>query len=90
MHFEPYQQSSPELGPWLNKPLGHSDFEALPEFKVEQVLQEQRRKAKNGRQVPEYLIRFVGYDATYDKWLTRKATQECPRCLTELGVLPTP
>ena len=71
-HLKPYQWLSPELGPQLSKPLGHSDFKALPEFEVEHVLQEWRRKAKNGRQVPEFLTRFVRYDATYDKWLTCK------------------
>ena len=82
-HLEPYQQSSPELGPRLNKRLGPFDFEALPEYEVERVLQERWRKAKNGRRVLEYLTRFVGYDATYDEWLTRKQLKNAPDVLQD-------
>ena len=82
VHLEPYRRSSLELGPRLNKPLGRSGFEVLPEYEVEHVLQEWRRK-KNGRRVPEYLTRFVGYDATYDEWLTHKQLKNAPDVLQD-------
>ena len=80
-HLEPYHQSGLELGPRPTKPLGRLGFKDLPEYDVERILQDCWRKAKNRRHVPEFLVRFVGYDATYDEWLTRKQLKNAPEVL---------
>ena len=83
MHLEPYRQSSSDLGPRHTKALGWLGFKELPEYNIEHVLQDCWRKARNERHIQEFLMRFMGYNASYDEWLTCKHLKNAPDILCE-------
>ena len=70
-HLEKYSSSDPSFGSRPSKNLARADFRELPEYEVECIVGERWRKARYGRRVQELLTRFVGYDSTYDEWLSR-------------------
>ena len=69
-HLEKYQSSSPEFGECPTKSLNWGDFNEMPEYEVEQIITECRKKGKNGRQIIQYLTWFKGYLADSDEWLS--------------------
>ena len=71
-HLEKYIVSDPFFGEWPSKKLNHADFTESPEFEVESIQAYHWCKAKNNWQVQEFLIRFTGYNSTFDKWLTQR------------------
>ena len=50
-HLEKYQTSLPEFGEWPQKSLNQKDFNDLPEYKVERIIAEHRKKGRNGKQI---------------------------------------
>jgi hypothetical protein len=80
-HLEKYQQSPPEFGERPTKNLQREDFEALPEFKVEEIVAERRHKARNGRRIIQYLTRFKGYSPEDDEWLTTGQLKNAPEAV---------
>ena len=82
-HLEKYTVSDPFFGSRPSKSLQRADFETLPEFEVEAIIAERWRKSKKGRWVQEFLTRFVGYDANFDEWLTRRQLRNAPDILRD-------
>ena len=54
-HLEKYQPSPAEFGSHPTKSLNHEDFEALPEYEVDGIITEQRKRSKNGQKIIQYL-----------------------------------
>jgi hypothetical protein len=54
-HPEKYQPSPAEFGNFPTKNLNHEDFEALPEYEVNKIITEQRKRSKNGWRIIQYL-----------------------------------
>jgi hypothetical protein len=44
----------------------------LPEYKVDKIIAEQRKKGRIGRCIIQYLTQFIGLSADYNEWLTLK------------------
>jgi hypothetical protein len=47
-HLEKYQPSPAEFGNCPTKNLNREDFEALPEYEVDKIITERRKRSKNG------------------------------------------
>src|ERR1700683_4560710 len=70
-HLEKYQSSPAEFGEHPIKNLNREDFNELPEYEVERIITERKKKGRNGRRIIQYLTRFKGYPADSDEWLTQ-------------------
>jgi hypothetical protein len=77
-HLEKYQLSPAKFGNQPTKSLNHADFEELPEYEVEMIIMDRRKKGRKGRFVMEYLTQFKGYNANLDKWLNLKQLKNAP------------
>jgi len=82
-HLEKYQPSPTEFGNRPTKNLNREDFEALPEYKVDKIITERRKRSKNGRRIIQYLTRFKGYTADSNKWLTLSQLKNTPDILEQ-------
>ena len=80
-HLEKYQPLPAEFGNRPTKSLNCADFDELPEYKVEMILTDQRKKSRKGRYVVEYLPRFKGYNANLDEWLNSRQLRNAPEIL---------
>jgi len=80
-HLAKYQPSPAEFGNRPTKSLNQDDFDKLPEYKVEKIIAEQRKKGKNGWCIIQYLTWFKGYTADSDKWLNQKQLRNTPEIL---------
>jgi hypothetical protein len=80
-HLERYQASPPEFGDRPQKSLNREDFDELPEYEVDKIVAERRKKGRNGRRILQYLTRFKGYSEEYDEWLTSKQLKNAPEPL---------
>ena len=85
-HFEKYQTSPPEFGARPQKSLNWEDFDELPEYEVDKIVAEHRKKGRSGRQVLQYLTRFKGYSEEYDEWLTDNQLRNTPKPLATHSV----
>ncbi|KIO27143.1 hypothetical protein M407DRAFT_7409, partial [Tulasnella calospora MUT 4182] len=70
------------------KQLNRGDFEDLPEYEVEKVVDERwenlpARKGRKARRIKRYLTRFVGYGPEWDEWLTEQDLRNAPLVLQE-------
>ena len=80
-HQERYQPSPAEFGNRPTKSLNCTDFDELPEYKVEMIIADRRKRSRKGRYVMEYLTRFNGYNADLDKWLNSRELRNAPEIL---------
>ena len=80
-HLERYQPSPAEFGNRPTKSLNRADFDELPEYKVEMIIADQRKRSRKGRYIMEYLTRFKGYSADSDKWLNSRQLRNAPEIL---------
>jgi hypothetical protein len=80
-HLEKYQSSPPEFGDRPQKSLNREDFDELPEYEVDKIIAERRKKGRNGRRVLQYLTRFKEYSEEYDEWLTGNQLKNAPEAL---------
>jgi hypothetical protein len=80
-HLEAYALLDPQFGARLTRQLNRDDFKTIPEYEVECVLQECWKKGWNGKHIQELLTRFVGFDSSYDEWLTRRHLKNAPDAL---------
>jgi hypothetical protein len=80
-HLERYHVSEDNLGDRPKKHLNRLDFSEVPEYEVESITQERWRKSRKGRRTQELLVRFVGYDSSFDEWLTRRQLKNAPDIL---------
>jgi hypothetical protein len=82
-HLEKYQPLPTKFGNHPTKNLNREDFEALPEYEVDKIITEQRKRSKNGRRIIQYLTRFKGYTADSDEWLTSSQLKNAPDILEQ-------
>ena len=82
-HLEKYQPSPAKFGNCPTKDLNCEYFEALPEYEVDKIITEQRKRSKNGRKIIQYLTRFKGYTADSDEWLTLSQLKNAPDILEQ-------
>jgi hypothetical protein len=80
-HLEKYQPSPAEFDNRPTKSLNRADFDELPEYEVEMIIADRRKKSRKGRYVVEYLTRFKGYDADSDEWLNSRQLRNAPEVL---------
>ncbi|KAG8903991.1 hypothetical protein FRC01_008900 [Tulasnella sp. 417] len=87
-HLQPYRVSPPEFGERSRKHLNREDFEELPEYEVERIMDEKwedlpARKGRRSRRIKRYLTRFVGYGPEWDEWLTSQDLRNAPAVMRE-------
>src|ERR1700683_1147169 len=82
-HLEKYQSSPAEFGERLTESLNWEDFNGMPEYEVEQIITERKKKGRNGRQIVQYLTRFRGYSADSDEWLSPTQLRHAPDILEQ-------
>jgi hypothetical protein len=82
-HLEPYTESPENFGERPVKGFNRQDFEELPEYEVEKIIDAKWSKARNGRKLQLFKVRFAGYPPNYDEWLTRKDLKNAPDVLRE-------
>jgi hypothetical protein len=80
-HLERYVSSEAEFGERPIRHLNRLDFLEQPEFEVEAVLDSKWRRVRNGRRIELLLTKFVGYDHSFNEWLTRRQLRNAPEIL---------
>jgi len=80
-HLEKYQSSPAEFGERPTKDLNREDFNEMPEYEVERIITERKKKGRNGRRIIQYLTRFRGYSADSDEWLSPTQLRNAPDIL---------
>ena len=80
-HLEKYQTSPPEFGDRPRKSLNREDFNDLPEYEVERIIAERRKKGRNGKRILQYLTRFRRYSNEFDEWLSGSQLKNAPEPL---------
>jgi len=80
-HLEKYQASPTEFGVRPRKSLNREDFDELPEYEVDKIVAERRKKGRNGKRILQYLTRFKGYSEEFDEWLTENQLKNAPEPL---------
>jgi hypothetical protein len=80
-HLESYQNSPEEFGNRPRKHLNRDDFEEMPEYEVEKIIDQKWSKSRSGRRNLLYKVRFIGYSPNFDEWLTRKDLKNAPEIL---------
>ncbi|TFY69430.1 hypothetical protein EVJ58_g442 [Rhodofomes roseus] len=81
-HLEQYNASPAEFGNRPIKRLNRLDFNELPEYEVDCIVNERRRKV-NGRRRLEYRVRWVGYGPESDEWLPEGRLRNAPEVVKE-------
>jgi hypothetical protein len=79
-HLEGYNKSPDKFGDRPTKSLSREDFEDLPEFEVERIIDEKFRK-QGKRRIRLYKARFAGYGPEADEWLTARQLKNAPEVL---------
>ena len=82
-HLEKYQASPAEFGVRPQKSLNREDFDKLPEYEVDKIVAERRKKGRNGKRILQYLTRFKEYSEEFDEWLTENQLKNAPEPLKE-------
>lgn len=80
-HLERYHPSPDDLGQRSKKNLTRLDFEALPEYEVEEIIGERMTRKAGKRAIREYRVRFKGYGPSDDQWLNRYDLKNAPEIL---------
>ena len=80
-HLEKYPPSPAEFSNRPTKSLNCANFDKLPEYEVEIIIANRRKKSREGRYVVEYLTRFKGYNADSDEWLNSRQLTNAPKIL---------
>ena len=80
-HLEIYRSSPPEFGNRVRIDLDREDFEALPEYEVERIVDEKTIRGARGRRYKRYKVRFTGYGPEHDEWLPRGNLKNAPEVL---------
>jgi len=63
------------------KSLNRTDFDELPEYEVDKIVAERRKKGRNGKQILQYLTCFKGYSEEFDEWLMENQLKNAPEPL---------
>ena len=82
-HLERYEESPREFGERPKKSLEREDFDLLEEFEVEKIIDQSTRRGRNGKRIPIFKTRFVGYDPDDTEWLTQSQLRNAPEKMAE-------
>lgn len=82
-HLEKYEESPREFGERPKKSLEREDFDLLEEFEVDRIIDQSTKKGRNGKRVPIFKTRFVGYDPDDTEWLTLAQLRNAPEKMAE-------
>jgi hypothetical protein len=82
-HLEFYRPSPTEFQDRPTKELSRDDFQVLPEYEVEAIVDEKWGKSRAGKRQKLYRVRFTGYSPNYDEWLPRRNLKNAPEVLRE-------
>lgn len=82
-HLEPYLESLDEFGVRPRKNLTREDFDQLPEFEVERIIDEKFSQTRKGKRQRLFLTQFVGYGPKYDEWLSKSHLKNTPEVLRD-------
>ena len=80
-HLEVYRSSPEEFGERIQQSLNRDDFEQLPEYEVESIVDEKWSKSRNGRKTRLFRVRFLGYSSDFDEWLPATNLRNAPDIL---------
>ncbi|KEP45716.1 putative Transposon Tf2-1 polyprotein [Rhizoctonia solani 123E] len=81
-HLESYKASPPEFGERPVKHIPRQDFEQMPEYEIEKIVEERFVKRGNKR-TKQYLVRWLGYGLDEDRWKTEKELKNAPEILKQ-------
>lgn len=81
-HLERYHESPKEFGDRKIRRTNRQDFNDLPEYEVEKKLSK-RIRTRGRKRIVEYLVRFEGYDANSDEWLSATQLTNAPEVLAQ-------
>jgi len=84
-HLEAYNVSPPKFGEQPRQELQREDFEILPEYEVNEIIDEKWSRSRNGKQQKIYCVRFTGYALNFNQWLPQKEPEKCARSFESLG-----
>lgn len=82
-HLERYEKSPEEFEGRTTKHLQRLDFADLPEYDIDQIVAERKRKGRGGRRITEYRVRWTGYAPEFDEWLSSRQLRNAPKILDE-------
>lgn len=82
-HLEKYHDSPEEFGERLKIKMKRLDFKELPEYQVDHIMAESWCKGRNGKQIPIYRVRYMGYRPDTDTWEPRQNLKNAPAVLQE-------
>lgn len=82
-HLEKYNISPPEFGDRPTLKTKRPDFSEMQEWEVEKIVDEEYRKVGNGRRVPHYRLRYVGFNSEDDTWEPKKNLRNAPDILRQ-------
>lgn len=82
-HLEAYHESPPELGIRPQKKMNRGDFNKFVEFDVDKIVGESWKKGRNGKRIPIYRTRYLGYGPEDDQWLTKTDLTNAPLVLED-------
>lgn len=76
-HLVLYRSSPEEFGPRETKSMNRADFADLPEFEVNEIINE-RIRSDGRKRYKEYLVRFEGFGSEADEWLNERQLTNAP------------
>ncbi|KDN40003.1 hypothetical protein RSAG8_08452, partial [Rhizoctonia solani AG-8 WAC10335] len=81
-HLESYKPSPPEFGERPTKHIPRQDFEQMPEYEIEKIVDERFVK-RGAKRVRQYRVRWLGYGPDEDRWKTEKELKNAPDILKQ-------
>ncbi|QRW17991.1 Retrovirus-related Pol polyprotein from transposon [Rhizoctonia solani] len=81
-HLESYKASPPEFGSQPTQNIPREDFQQMPEYEVERIVEERTIK-KGNKRIRQYKIRWLGYSSEHDRWRTEKELRNAPEVIKE-------
>ncbi|CCO34283.1 hypothetical protein BN14_08378 [Rhizoctonia solani AG-1 IB] len=76
-HLESYKESPPEFGSGPTQHIPRQDFQEMPEYEVEKIVEEKTIK-KGNKRIRKYKICWLGYGPEHDWWRTEKELRNAP------------
>ncbi|QRW26688.1 Retrovirus-related Pol polyprotein from transposon [Rhizoctonia solani] len=74
--------SPPEFGSRPTQNIPREDFQQMPEYEVERIVEERTIK-KGNKRIRQYKICWLGYSSEHDRWRTEKELRNAPEVIKE-------
>ncbi|QRW19990.1 Retrovirus-related Pol polyprotein from transposon [Rhizoctonia solani] len=81
-HLESYKASPPEFGSQPTQNIPREDFQQMPEYEVEKIVEERTIK-KGSKRIRQCKIHWLGYSSEHDRWRTEKELRNAPEVIKE-------